>query len=490
MPRSNSTTTSKEPAATQPEAQTPDEPAKTPAKMSGASVLAAARAAAEKRPTYKTAASPTATTVASPTAAPVASAPSAMPNLSKGAAAIEPIRFTVKREMETGSDGGSIKRIMLFIGVVVFAGIGLILLVENFISNNNSPATDNTAQTDTQVDNTTPEIVVAAAEFSGVVRADSQATNVISNDQFTTDRSALGSLANNVEGVQISKVKYDSFQSFSRVAFEMTGLQQGLPSTEVTYSAAQKQITVTFSGITVADKDLLQSLPVKVGNVQSITGSEAEGKLSFVLQLSAAGKYAVAVRGGNSVVIDIKTEAQLAIPTPETNPTEVAQQPTQPTPTQPEPSVPTSGAPAAPFFENVASKNKQYIVNNITGSNLISETYYYRDDPTSFLFSWAIRGVGEGFIPNATAEYITDAGVNYIEVKINNLSYDLLHSLGRDKAKIDISTLGSNLVDVFTKGFASGTATYWVEVRQQKDFKLYSTIDFNGYQLLTLELYD
>ncbi len=141
-------------------------------------------------------------------------------------------------------------------------------------------------------------------------------------------------------------------------------------------------------------------------------------------------------------------------------------------------------------LDNDPGQEKQSVVSSVSGNDLISETYYYADGGNTFTFSWAIKGTGESVVPNATAEYITDNNKNYIEVKINNLAFEIMHNRGREKAVINISTASSNLVDVFTKGMSNGTATFWIEVRAKKDFRLYSTEDFGGYRLLSIQLFD
>ncbi|MCA9379415.1 hypothetical protein KC640_03220 [Candidatus Dojkabacteria bacterium] len=396
----------------------------------------------------------------------------------------EPLRFSTRRDM--GTENGAPHRVLIYVAIVIVLGLGLVMLVQGFIAgqgNTDSTPPAETEQTETVVD------AIPGFTMAEFLLADSSAPKTVLNDQYVNSELALGSSNNDLTGITLENVTQEEYTSFSLFSWQLTDGAKGLPATKISY--ASDQIVVTFTGLSAAEgTELMQGIDLSLGDVTKFTGEMTDSGLVFTLDLASAGKYAAFVDGGNKLVLFIKTEAQLMqAPTteePAVEPEVPATEPEVPAET-PVTETPSTGD----NFDNTASTTKQYIVNNsATGNSIYSETYYYVDYGDAFQFSWAMRGVGTSSIPNASAEYITDGGKNYIEVKINNLGYDLLHNKGREKAVISVSTASSNLVDVYTKGFADGTATFWVETRAQKNFRLHSTETYGGYQLVSLWLAD
>lgn len=414
-----------------------------------------------------------------------------------------PVRFTVRRD-EDGGREGSVWKILVFVAVVIIIGVGGVFFVENFIIN--APASDTGTDNDanTQQDQTPQQEQFENANIISAIQPDSSADSVTANDLFTDEQSSIGSDSNNIENAVVSQLDHTVFQTFTRSVLTISGLDDGLPQIDISYAAPSKQVRVTIEGVT-SEQSLLQQMAIINGNVQSITGSQVDKGILFVFDLAVDSKYAVSVADGNKIVLDIKTAAQLEVPAEaeEPEPTEDPE-PVDNTDTTPDEEEPTDVTdpedtitdttpgvmPEAPFYENEYSQDKQYVVSDVTGNGLFSETYYYRDDNTSFLFSWAITGVGEDFIPNASAELVDENGKYFIIVEINNLGYSLLHASGKEFATINLSLDGTPLRAVRATEYGDGTAVFKVRIDEPTDYKLYSTLDFEGSQLLTLEIKD
>lgn len=399
----------------------------------------------------------------------------------------EPLKFSVRREM--AGEGGNSKRIIIFIVIVVALGLGLTLLVQSFINNQGQQSNGNTTSTSS----TEPEISIPGVEIGDEVVDDGAATRQIENSQYTDSQLSLGSASNAVAGINLEKLTYTPYDTFSELKLELTDTANGLPSTAVSYLTDSDSVVVAMTGIGVANLEMLQTIEVNAGNVFSITPSNTDTGVSVTIKLVEPGKYFAAVVGTNGLSLYFKTDSDFATisSSSETTSTTTSASTSTTTSTPATTSSTTSSTPAGSAnFDNDAGQGKQSIVSSVTDNKLVSETYYYVDGGNNFTFSWAIRGEGDSSVPNATAEYITDGGKNYIEVKINNLAFEIMHNKGREKAIINISTASSNLVDVFTKGMSNGTATFWIEVRAKKDFRLYSNEDFGGYRLLSIQLFD
>lgn len=395
---------------------------------------------------------------------------------------IEPVRFSARRNVE--GEGSSVGRIILYVVVVVVVGVGLTLLIQNFVTGQGSTSTTTSSAV------TSTEEVVSSVNISTLMKADSTATSLTPNTAYTTGDSSLGSAANDVSDAILDQFSYQAYETFSRTTWEFDGLESGkLPATTVVYSPIDSTVTVSFAGVDVSDAEMLQEFTVRTGNVVKIVGSKTDTAVSFVLSMSESGKYYVFVDNGTNVSLDIKTDTQLATVTSASSSSEAVTSSAVAATSSSSASAMT-GAPAAPHYDNTASQNKQYVVSNVTGNGLYSETYYYIDYGDSFQFSWAMRNEGETQIPNATAELVTDSGKDYIEVKINNLGYELLHALGRSQANITIPTSSSKLVAVHTRGYSNGTATFWVELTEKTEFRLHSTQTYEGHQLLGIQVMD
>lgn len=391
----------------------------------------------------------------------------------------EPLKFSVRRDMQT--EGGNFRRTVIFLIIIVSLGVGLLLLVQSFIGN--QAQQDNT----TASSSTSSVQQIDGINIDNFESDDSLAFKSVTNSQYTSADLALGSSSNADKNVVLESLDHKIFSGFTETRFNLSSGAKGLPQTQITYNPDTLIVSVTFQSLNPKAQDMLSKFAVSMGEVESIALKQKNKDLTVSLQLSEDGKFFAVVDGKNSLVLYTKSNTELTKPISSASSTSS----TSSVSSTSSAASSTSSASSGVNYENDPSQSKQSIVSNVTGNKLVSETYYYQKSPGTFSFSWAIRGLGESFIPNATAEYITDSGKTYIEVKISNLSYEIMHAKGRDKAVISISTAGSNLANVWTKGLSAGTATFWVETQHGKtDFQLFDTLTEGSYQLLTLKLWD
>lgn len=403
----------------------------------------------------------------------------------------DPVRFSdIRRSAELKENSPS--RTLIYVAVVVILGAVLLFLVQRFILNNDTPAnTNQNTAIDTQDSVFGNEFVVIADD-----ELSSTGVTVASNSSFTTSSSAVGSSSNNTGSIKLAEVSYQAYDKLSRTEFTLTGVTNGLPAVEITYTASSKSLVVNFKDITAADALLIGTFEIPEGNIRSITGEETADSVKYTMTLASAGKYHVSI-DGSVLRVDVKSEQQLTQPSEPTTetptPTPTPEPSPTPTPTPTTPPASSGDQPDAPHYDNTASVNKQYISSDVTGNTVASSTYFYVDNGDAFQFSWAMQGTGEASIPNTVAEKKVINGVTFIEVTMSNLYYDLMHSQAKEKATIDIPTTGSAIVDVFTNAYDvdAGTATFRVQLRNPDAiFRLHSTLTWEGYQLVSLQVFD
>lgn len=417
----------------------------------------------------------------------ITSIPPAKPQPITQASKFDQMRFTqIRKDLNLGTHN-SHGRVLLFILIVILVGAGALFLSLKLI---NEPVTNNNPNTatDNEVDSTA---TLTTVQIKQVLLASN--ASVASNDNFSISDQSLGSIESDTTTATISKFSYDPYPNVTRMTWEFEGLTaSALPQVKATYLSFSKTASVEISNISPKDPvEMLNKFIPAIGNVTEINIGTVGDNTVFTFKLKDEGKINLS-RDGNKVVLDIKSTSQLETPSTPVTPPPVAETPT-PTPTPvPPPVVNPTSKPPAPHYNNVASQSKQYISSEVSANNVYSSTYYYQytTGAKSFEFSWAMSTDGGTAIPNASAELIESNGINYIEVKLFNLKYDLLHSKGREKATINLSTANSNLVDVFTKGFnlSEGTATFWVQLRKKGDFRLHSSYTEKGLKLVTIEV--
>jgi hypothetical protein len=412
---------------------------------------------------------------------------------------VEPIRFSARNAFE--SEGSSAGRIVLFVIVVIILGVGLTFLIQNFVASRNGTA----GQSSSSSTSSAAGIKTEFLDIAGTTLPDSAASRVTSNELYTNSPLSLGSVNNVKADTKIEKLTHMVYDTFTTTSWTVTEGGTGMPATNISYDAASKAVQVKFTKLDVADASITGPFDIAVGNVTRITTQQQADSITFSLQLAAASKYYAYVVGGNTLALDIKTEDELTMPASTSSATASSSSSSSVSSSSSASSSSSSSATSSASsstptgstnYDNQLSQNKQSVVSTVTGNTIYNDTYYYIDYGDSFQFSWAMRNTGPESIPNATAELVDQDGVPYVKVTINNLAQDILAAQGKTKATITINTSSTNLVDVTRESTTggsnsfSGTSVYMVQLKHKGNFRLHSTLTYNNYQLLSLQLAD
>lgn len=402
---------------------------------------------------------------------------------------LEHARFTDIRDLD--DDGTSPVRIIIYAVIVIIVGVGAAIVVRNLIANNQ---VDNDQQTEQAQDNDEPsqeEFVV----LSLTPKADSSANNLASNEDYVDSSIVtLGDATLDMTNVELNKIEYTRFTTFARTTFVLTGNNQKLPKTNITYSAANDALTVQFIGLENINESLKDTVIIN-DIVKDISFDESDS--SFTLKFSKDSKFRVAQDLG-SLLIDVKTVDELSKPdtqTPVANDDEEEEEPE--TPVAPPSSDPSK--PSAPHYENAFSQNKQYISSSVTGNTLGFNNFWIWDESTFFEFSLGqTNAKGDNHIPNATAYYKDEDSKTYLYLEIENLSSAPFSQTQSRTIENLIETTGAtiapsqvNFVKVDLVSFSGGKAVYRIEVKHKSDFRLLTQETYDGTtQIVSLQIKD
>ncbi len=389
---------------------------------------------------------------------------------------IHPERFDMSRFSDMNEEKENSFRIIIYVVVIIIVGVGATLLVRSLISNNNPQET--TEQTDNTTTQTPSPVTINATPVS-----DSNATDIPSNEILIDSAlQSLGSATVDANGVTVDTLSYNAYSSFGRLEFGMGGIDLGLPKLTVEFDSLGTEMKLTIpTGVTVAN-DLTAEILID-DIVESVTFDSSTSV--FTITLSEPSKYRTLIKD-NSLVIDFKSIAQIEEDEQEASePVEepVVEEPVAPTT---DPSKPTGNS-----YDNVFSRNKQYVTSSLTGNTIGMNETYFEDTGTHFELAWGAKNlVGESYIPNATAEMITEGGKTYIDVTIENLSaFVVANSL--DQSKIPFTLATANFVSSKVVSFSSGVAKIRVELKNAADFRLASEKTISGQtQVLVLQIKD
>ncbi|MEP7103694.1 MAG: hypothetical protein ABI721_03230 [Candidatus Dojkabacteria bacterium] len=404
-----------------------------------------------------------------------------------GQSTINVNKFDQARFTEIVDDGPSTSpvKIIIYIVIVIVVGVGAALLLRSLITNNQP--TTNTG--------TPPAANSSKVTIGTVTKADSTATSLAANEDYTDSGiTKAGDPATTGVNTTVDTLDFSKYTTFARLEFGLTGNNGKLPTTNLTYSAAEKSLTVNIPELKSVSTDLQKQIDIN-NIIKNITFDSATKnfKITFVEDT----KYRV-VPNTTNLTIDFKTVKELAKPVTATTPPPVT--PT-PTPAIVPPTTTDPARPASPHFTNDFSQDKQYVVSSLTGDTISHNIYYFDDLNTSFEFSWGQKNsVGDNYVPNATAYYDTSApsGKTYLIVEISNLSGEIMSangvtglSAGDIQNKTGANTTGANLVRIDLLSFTGGVAKYRFELKDKADFKLWTqkTVD-NLTQVISINIED
>ncbi|MEO6729021.1 MAG: hypothetical protein ABIM99_03800 [Candidatus Dojkabacteria bacterium] len=421
---------------------------------------------------------------------PLLNRPSAQPNGAPRQSTINLNKFDQARFTEIVDDGARTSpiKIIVYIVIVIVIGVGAALLVRSLITNNQAPTGNSTTPT--------PATSPSNVSVSTTAKADSTASTPGANADYSdSELTKVGDSSLNGATSSIDKFDFTRYTTFGRVTFTLSGNGQKLPATNLTYSAAEKSLTVNIPGLKSVDADLQKQIDVN-SIVKTVVYDSATKnfKITFVEDT----KYRV-VPNTSNLVIDFKTVKELAKPdttTPTPTPAPTPTPTTTPTPT------PVDGSkPAAPHYDNEMSQNKQYVVSSVTGNTITNNVYYFDDLNSSFEFSWGQKdAVGDSYVPNTTAYYDTSApaGKVYLMVEISNLTGEFMSANGVTEitsagiqSKTGADTSGANLTKITLVSFDGGVAKYRFELKNKADFKVWTqkTVD-NATQVISVRIND
>lgn len=371
---------------------------------------------------------------------------------------LDQARFTEIQESSTNES--NTLRIIIYIAIVIAVGVGAAIVVRNM-------STTTTPETNTDTVDETPVVEEQTFEVATTVKANSAATDAPEDSDFVTSlTSKIGDSATLLSTATLESVFIEKYQSFDRV--ELTFSTVKLPSITLNFAQSKKSLSIPLTDIMEVAEDIKTT--AVVNNV--IAGYTFNSTVpEIVLSFDEASEYRIVVKG-NVLTIDLKKES-VSLEAPATTPDPVVEEPMEE-----EEEVADGSKPAAPFYVNEFSKTKQYISSEVATNTIAYNNYFVYDANTFFEFSIGAEGLGgDANIPNATAEYVSEGGKDYIQIEVSNLSNTPFQvSRGKTAAQIQSETgldvSGANFVGISLVSFADGMATYRIEVKNKADFNL------------------
>jgi hypothetical protein len=411
------------------------------------------------------------------------------------------VRFSERYKLQ-GDKDNSLVKIIVFILVVIGLGLGVIYFVQsNLLNTPNNSGSQNSASTSSS------EITARSEDglliFNKLI-SDSQATDIPDNEDFTEQVTSLGTKDN--DRAKLTKLTYEPFETFTRVSWDLEGVEASFPRIEVKQDG--DDIKVTFFKVGVSPETMLETIPLVAGNFLDVSSTSTTSQVQFTLAGQEPNSFHARLPfDGSKLVIDFKTEAQLAIISGGTSSSSASSSATSSisssssSRTSSASSTTTSSASSASTssldnsgnqLTNPASQLDQQIVNTSPTIAAKMENYSYQDFGNKFEFRWEYAGGTLKSVPNATAKMITNNGKVYIEVVMKDVTQDIFFAFGWDRASFGgLSLAYSNLKGVIFKNRTGTTSTYWVELGGKSNFQLMATeTSTAGRRRLTIAVFD
>lgn len=410
-------------------------------------------------------------------------------NMPKMASTIDPQKLDQSRfsQIQKLENGSSSLRIIIFAVSIILVGVILVLLVVRGTANNPTENTDNPLSTPVVTETNNSYII------SKTSKADSTVTNLSTKEDYIDSISLSGGDASlDLSNVSLSKIYYTSYQTFSRLIFDLTSLTGKLPAFKVDFDSLKNQLAVTFPGVSIIDTDLKKDVAVN-DLVEEIRFDAVNSR--HLIFLAEDVRYRAFV-DGTDLIVDIKTVDELEnnVVVPTTTPTVTATP--VPTPTEEETVVSDDDTerPAAPHLTNEFSQNTQYISSSVTTNTVPTTSFAVEDTGPYFEIDLVAKGlVGESYVPNVKAYLTAQNGKNYLKVEIentevtffNNSASPYFQNISKEKIEtnIGVNMSGANFINMRLVSFESGKAIYEIEIKNKADFKILSSkIDISGQQ--------
>lgn len=381
-------------------------------------------------------------------------------------------------------------RIVIYAVIVIAIGVGAVFLVRSIVSNNQS--TDDQQQDQPSDENIVEE--TSAFSISLTPKSDTTASNLASNDDYIDSSVVtLGDSNLDMTQVELAGIRYERYTTFARTTFDFEGNSSTLPKTNINFDSVRRELTVSFEGLATIAEELKSQKQIN-DIVRSIRYNADENQ--FVIIFGDDSKYRVFQASGN-LSIDVKTLDELEKPDPQ-EPVAQDDEDTTPPPTTTPPSS-SGNKPAAPYYENSYSQNRQYISSNVKTNSIAFNNYWVWDQGTFFEFSLGINNSsGDNLIPNATSYYEEEDDKIYLVLEIENLTNApfsisktrTIEQLIQDSGA-SISPAGVNFKMVELVSFTNGKATYRLEVKTKSNYSLLTqVVEASNSQIVSLRIQD
>jgi hypothetical protein len=409
----------------------------------------------------------------------------------------EKLEFSRFSELQKSESSAKTGKILVYIFIVIALGVGAALIVRGTIINNNNPATTNTSSTtaDTAATKTTEVANSNGIKLDIVAKSDSTVSNLPKKEDFRDNANlALGDSSVESSALNINSIHYQKLTSFSRITFNISGNEGKLPLVNLAYSPVEKSLKVFFGSMAKFTDEVKKSVSVD-GFVNNMTFNEATN--SMEIYLKEAFKYRIASLSGN-LVIDLISQKELDKLNTITNTTDNTQNNTVISNSSNTNSSTDTNKPAAPFYENSFSQNKQYISSAVKDNSISQDNYWVWDQGSFFEISFGQSNkLGDEFVPNAVAYFDkSNTQKTILVLEVSNLEQPVLITKKTLTAaditnKTGLSLAGANFISVELISFEKGVAKYHFELKNKADYKLLTQDTYDGTtQILSLQLKD
>lgn len=416
---------------------------------------------------------------------------------------VHPDRLEMSRfsDMQEDEEPRNYMRIIIYVVGVVAIGAAAALGVRYFLLSD-STEEDETEEVADEEDND-PAVDTNPLQVRNTVLTDDQATSVSEKDDFkTAELLTFGDSDVAVADVEFAGLLVQPYESFTRVTMTVNGADT-VPASELTFDESENILVVDFpDAMAVVDGLAFSEAETIGGLIESVVYDSTDATYTF--QLSESSLYNLQV-DDRRIFLDVVTEEEF-----ETyNVTEQSTgQTTQPSTDEDEEPADDSTnnsnqqqqdttqetqaqRPEGTNYENNFSTNRQFVTNVLEGNTINYNETFYEDAVDYFEIAWGSRNnVGVDYIPNASAELMTDEAGPYIQVVIENLA-TIPPQQTLDESNISISLASANFTSLELQSFEKGTATYRVNLKTEAEFKLFTTTTVSGAtQVLALQIRD
>ncbi len=395
-------------------------------------------------------------------------------------------RFTERKENKEESS----LRIILYVIVVIIIGVGLALLVRTLISNQsqNEP-NENNSENETPTD----QNPVESSNISISTAMKSDPSDAPTNEELVDALSlSVGNSNASVENVSVSRFSYSKFTTFARMNFMIDGVtnEAELPKIAINYDSTRNSLDIVLPSEMEINENLKETIQIN-DTVSNVTFNANTN--TFTVNVASGFKYLV-IPTTAGLTVDVKTLEQIEGPSTEEPETEepVEEEPETETPETPDPEEEPSTPPSGTRLDNEFSRQKQFVSGGVSGNSIVFNETYFSDLGDFFEIAWGRpEFVGTEYTPYATAESVTEDGIPFIRLTIENLESIEFEPSGVFQNNIPVNLVAANFVRADLESFSNGKAVIMIQLKNEADYRLISTTTISGLtQVLALQIRD